>query len=176
MRATLLRILGMSPSGTASDREAGAVTTGNGAEFFCTFGALNSWIPQGRHISRLKFEWKPKFLIVAKPCPRIMSTWACMYCVVGLLHQDPQMPGLPSLCFFWGGGPIGSARADNSCMVTSYRQGFKCVRQMNPPASSLGLTFAAPSFPSRLRYLVLEALGSVRACGWPGTQLAGLAY
>lgn len=89
-------------------------------------------------------------------CCKVMSqnhVHMGLCCVVDLLHQDPQMPGLPSLCFFWMGGPIGSARADNSCMVTSYRQGFKCVRQMNPPASSLGLTFAAPSFPSRLGYL-----------------------
>lgn len=63
------------------------------------------------------------------------------------------MPAPASLCFLWRGAPIGSGRADNYCMVTSYRQGFKCVRQMNPPADSLGLTFAAPSFPSRLGYL-----------------------
>lgn len=93
--ATLLWVLGMSPSGTASDREAGAVTTGTGAEFFCTFGALNSWIPQGRHISRLKFEWKPKFLIVAKSCPRIMSTLVlvCTVCRSGSPGSPDARPG-----------------------------------------------------------------------------------
>jgi hypothetical protein len=98
----MLRMLATSPSGTAHDHGTGVMVSSWSSS--CTFGALNSWIPQGRHIPRLilpSFSFFFFYLMEAKlfDYHKIVSRG-----VQSEVRQDPQKPRLVCVSFEGGDG------------------------------------------------------------------------
>lgn len=141
--AALLRMLAMKSlrHGTARDHETGACherKRGGVLLYAWCFEQLDT--PRQTYSEIDFFEWKPKF-------SSLQNRVRCLN-RVGLAHQDPQMPGLVWFVFLGEKEHQWETLRRKSCRTNSYRQGSKCVRQMNPPAACcLGLTVSDPSFP-----------------------------